>query len=131
MSKKEYWYATINRGGNNVAGTKIRISPLKQPKLIAFLQEQWQQVIDLHEKNPDTTPSFQVNDEAWETFSEELRKKKEDPDKFTKIFSGTNEVCVIAHEDYRLEIMKNEELRLEAEEQRRVDAKIEELKEEE
>ena len=117
VKKKSNWYATVNRGSNNIAGTKIKLTHEKHPFTMEFLKQRWDEIRDLHVTNPEATPSYSMPDEPWGIISKEL-KIKNGSDKFTKIYYKTTEICVINHIDFKLDITQTELLRIEAQKQR-------------
>lgn len=115
MSKLN-WYASVNRSKNNKHGTKIRLTVRKHLETLLFLKAQYDKCVELHETNPDETPSYLLDDKAWGVIGGELRAGFKN--RFVKIFFGDKEFCVICHKDFRKEIMDMEFLRVEAEEKR-------------
>ncbi|RLI52190.1 hypothetical protein DRO61_00235 [Candidatus Bathyarchaeota archaeon] len=120
--KKLNLYATINRGATMKHGTKVRLNWDKHTILLRFLQERYQEMIDLKESSPDTVPSFSLIEEDWNVIKAELSEKEHD---FTKIYYGAEEVCIICVRDYRSEIMDFELLREESVRQQKVKEEME------
>jgi hypothetical protein len=128
MAKKNKlnFYATINRGKTNKHGTKIRLSWEKNPLIMSFLKSKHQEMIALHKSNPDSVPSFGMEEEDWEKIRKELGEKNHD---FTKVYFGADEICVLCHKKFRTEIMDFEILRQEARRQEEVKKELEEQEE--
>ena len=116
MELKMNWYATINRSEKTQDGTKIRLTIGKHLETLKFIQSKWQEVCDLHLKSSDSIPSFILNEDDWKVVCKEIGLKKGQG--FTKIFSGKNEICVIAEKGYREEIMKTKVLSTDAKKRR-------------
>ena len=123
MAKKKLnLYATINRGANMNDGTRIRLNWDNHTRTLRFLQEKHMEMIDLKESNPDQTPSFYLKDEDWNVIAEEIGEKD---NKFTKASFGTEDICIICHEEYKAQVMDIELLRHEADRQKEVKEKFE------
>ena len=118
MTKVKNWYATVNRSGKGTDGTKIKLTEFKHLQTLKFVHSKWKEICELHLKSSKSLPSFILDKEDWAKIEKELRLGNKD-DKFTKIFSGQNEVCILCSSEYREELMRTEWLRNDAEKQRR------------
>ena len=115
MSKLN-WYASINRSKNNKSGTKIRLTVKRHRETLLFLKSQYEKCLEYHESNPEETPTFLLDQDAWDVIGKEL--KSGFSHRFVKIFFGEKEFCVLCHKEFKKEIYDTEYLRVEAEKKR-------------